>query len=956
MTLLKNEVLFRFLFLSAFLFFVQNISAQPTARLKIPAIGCGGPNLDTVCPKLVRACHNTSIPGVGSNMLMIYNWGDSSPLDTVIWPPTPWKQHDYNISGSMMVILTAVDSLGANDADTLTIYVRDINWPSFNFSKDTICLGDTVFLINTSFTNGQYGTDFLNWNNLEASDTGAHLNGYGTISKKFSNSGSDTAWLLFTEDDLQIIQLNMIDSIGCSAKFKDSLFVKPSKSLDFDFSSGCPCNQINFQINGSYPDVSGWNWIFGDGTSSISTNPIHTFLSRGNHLITLTGNNTNGCNYRNSKLINICGYDRDPKNSRSEDNLLFANGHTIDFSTGIPIETPFTARHQTDEAAITFSDPHSGQLLIYSNAEKIYNAQQKLFKNGDNLTGFRSAHQGLTILPRIGYNNQYYLFDNSQQNGLYYNLIDLNLDTVLEKNIPLLTASMGIDTVGMSFEGSEIVTAVEKTYDCGINTEYWLLAGMNNTNGHHYAIFLVDENGIHFDTTVYLFSAFGSDNYVSPIIVSPNKTKLLFFRSTNAKKISLFDFDNNTATVSNEKSYNFAKVFWPAGVAFSPNSNYFYVQGSDTLFQFDANATDNIQLENSIQKQNVPITTEGIISSLKLHPNGKIYGLHRYSNGLKDELRLSVIQNPDNPLSSAGFTPSSLSFKYGYSHRGADTYHNYVPWRLPVNNTVSASFLVDSNCQSLSVIFLNTSDTIEDCIFYNPTKPDTMQYLWDFGDSTTYAQNLIQGSGNSRENPSHTYQDSGNYTVTLIVKSSNCCQDTFSQDIFISKDTFSFNFTYENPCIQHPVLFKSNSNLNINHFTYYWQEPINKIGQFVEHTFDKEGNYEIHLSAFDSNGCRYDFKDTIELIQCTIFVPNAFTPNQDNYNSIYLARSNVNQNLSLTIYNRLGKVLFQSKDPFNNGWDGTYKNKKVESGIYMYRLESIDTNTLTITGNISVIN
>lgn len=67
-----------------------------------------------------------------------------------------------------------------------------------------------------------------------------------------------------------------------------------------------------------------------------------------------------------------------------------------------------------------------------------------------------------------------------------------------------------------------------------------------------------------------------------------------------------------------------------------------------------------------------------------------------------------------------------------------------------------------------------------------------------------------------------------------------------------------------------------------------------------------------------------------------IFVPNAFSPNNDGVNDVFRAipvRSP--ESFLLTIYNRYGQKLFETTDP-SSGWDGNYGGKPQPAGGYAY--------------------
>ena len=48
-----------------------------------------------------------------------------------------------------------------------------------------------------------------------------------------------------------------------------------------------------------------WNWNFGDGTTSTLQNPLHTYKALGNYTVTLTAENTNGCQSIFSRNIRV---------------------------------------------------------------------------------------------------------------------------------------------------------------------------------------------------------------------------------------------------------------------------------------------------------------------------------------------------------------------------------------------------------------------------------------------------------------------------------------------------------------------------------------------------------------------------------------------------------------------------------------------------------------------------
>ena len=72
-----------------------------------------------------------------------------------------------------------------------------------------------------------------------------------------------------------------------------------------------------------------------------------------------------------------------------------------------------------------------------------------------------------------------------------------------------------------------------------------------------------------------------------------------------------------------------------------------------------------------------------------------------------------------------------------------------------------------------------------------------------------------------------------------------------------------------------------------------------------------------------------------------VFIPNVFTPNDDDLNSGFGVVGNGFDEFKMMIFNRWGELLFESQDP-NLKWDGTYRGKECKVDVYVYRVEYRD--------------
>jgi gliding motility-associated-like protein len=107
---------------------------------------------------------------------------------------------------------------------------------------------------------------------------------------------------------------------------------------------------------------------------------------------------------------------------------------------------------------------------------------------------------------------------------------------------------------------------------------------------------------------------------------------------------------------------------------------------------------------------------------------------------------------------------------------------------------------------------------------------------------------------------------------------------------------------------------------------------------------NSEGMYSVEMES--PVGCLgsdsvYVKLTSEEIPDFEIYVPNAFSPNGDGLNDIYLIKfpnstSNI-QNATLSIFNRWGEEIFHSDD-ISRGWDGKKNGKNCPGGVYVYKI------------------
>lgn len=86
---------------------------------------------------------------------------------------------------------------------------------------------------------------------------------------------------------------------------------------------------------------------------------------------------------------------------------------------------------------------------------------------------------------------------------------------------------------------------------------------------------------------------------------------------------------------------------------------------------------------------------------------------------------------------------------------------------------------------------------------------------------------------------------------------------------------------------------------------------------------------------------RSSFSNTITLSsEPQIFIPNAFTPNEDQLNGTFKGSLYWVKDANLSIYDRWGKKLFEGNG-CQSAWDGTANGNPVPEGVYVYRYKIV---------------
>ena len=280
-----------------------------------------------------------------------------------------------------------------------------------------------------------------------------------------------------------------------------------------------------------------------------------------------------------------------------------------------------------------------------------------------------------------------------------------------------------------------------------------------------------------------------------------------------------------------------------------------------------------------------------------------------------------------SPASSTSQNPTSICYNTAGSYdviliafnaNGSDTlektqYISAVTCLLPsCNFSYSDSNLCEGDCIDFTDLSSGTPTSWE----------------WSFSAASPSTSNM--------QSPTNIcYSSVGTYDVSLIVTNSNG-SDTLD---IIQKITVNAT-----PTIQvsndSAIFIGNNIQLSASGgLTYQWSpstdlddptssSPIATPSQTTTYT----------ITITDQNNCTAIDSVKIEVLPLqSLFIPTAFSPNDDNQNDVLYVRGSGIDQLSLKIYDRYGQMVFETTD-INQGWDGSFKGKPLSNNVFTYYL------------------
>ncbi len=844
-------------------------SLTQTAMVYAPGTADFTINDAEVCQGNSSVFHNSSTVASGT---LTYVWDFGNGMSSTTANPIIM----YDTVGIYDVSLIATTENGCND--TITIPVTIFPNPVPDFTLNDVCLGDTVYFVNTTTINPAEVLTY-EWSFGDAT-TSTDID----FNKIYTSQGSYTVNLIATSTN------------GCSQSISKTVNIYPNPTSNFVCQPVCEGDASVFQ-NNSYPNDGSLSylWDFGDSNTSIEDNPNYIYLTAGTFNVELIATSAYGCSDTINQYVIVypnpivdigdtiyhCfdSYIIDAQNT----------GFTYLWSTNAQSQSITVYTDDNYSVTVTSNDGCStvDNVQVYLNTPVVINLGGDIIDACDFITldaGYPGAdylwsttETTRTILVTtsgtysVTVTNQGCTGDTSAVVNIHQSpIVDLGNDiTVCDGTIVNLDAQNS----GADFEWSTSETS--QTINVTSGGDYWV-AVTNQYSCTTYDTVLVTFNPLPIlnfpdDTTVCGSTILDAVNLGSTYLWNDASTSQTLFVSTTGQywveviagnNCSLSDTVNITVNpapivdLGNDASICNGDIL--VLDAENIGSSYLWHTGATTqTLEVSASSDYWVSVTNSFNCS--VIDTINILVNPKPTVNlGANQFLCANQSALLDAGSdgISYLWN-----STSGFTSTNSSVLVSDSGQ-------YWVDVTNIHNCVSSdSVLVQYSDFSISAYFLapteaKIGDTIQFVDVSYPT-PDT--YLWEFKDGITSEEPL----------PTHIYYIEGTFNVLLSV-GNNFCSDTISKYILI--------------------------------------EGTNKYFAYPDSVFDEEPEtlFEIYTSKI--------------------------YPNPNNGRFIYELEINEQSQVNLYLYNINGQLLYREEIDNASYLLKSYSFEYLKPGIYIYKM------------------
>lgn len=856
-------------------------------------------------------------------------------------------KHKYATHGTYQVKLKIFNEGGCDDSITksVTIYPS----PKANFYTPQHCIADSFSFMDSSTIATGGVINFWKWKFGTGDSSMTQYPKYKFISEGIGN-----------------INLVVQSDFGCRDSVTKSVSIDPTPDAKLWSQSVCRNDSAVFLDSSSIVaggTITSWVWKFGDGDSSILTNPKHKYASPGTYTYRLTVTSDKACWDTASASLQVytlpaAGFK--PTTVCNKDSIHFEDqslgGGTgtpsqwaWDFGDGSSVDTLNKPVHYYVNAG-----PYQVKMIVTNNfgcrdtitkMVKVYPKPKASFTIGIlcNIDTSFFINKSSISSGNLSY---FWNFGDTTTTSTSINPVHVYTKSTTYQVLLVAKSDSGcVDTVITPVlvngkpkadftaptcpEDSVIFTNLTKSSDAIIN-QSWNF-GDGGTSNIKDAKHLYSAEGT-YNVKLVVYSAFCKDSLNKSVTVS-FKPKADFSMTPVCEYDTAKFTDQSQVYVSTLNSWAWDFGDLRTSTQQNPSNKY--------TLPTAAPASDSFAVRLIVGAATGCFDT--ITKMVHIFPKPYI------------AFNLAAPCYTDSAVfasTSSVITGTVQSYLWNFGDGGSDTRANPKHQYLTSNTyVVQLTATSDKGCSTtVSNNILINPPPMGDFTFRDTCVNDTVQ----FEDLSTTTDGSISGwrwdFGNGKQDtvkmPRIAYASPATYPVKLtLITSSGCTYVNYINKNIVIYDRPKVSFTADPDSTN--ILFTKITFTNpTNAIKFDWDfgDTTYSSETNPEHNYQDTGRFVVKLVATSSFGCKDSTTGRVIISPAfSFFIPTAFSPNEDGSNEVFYPMGEGWKTFELTIYNRWGQTIFEGKP--NEAWLGTYNNKIgdwVQDGVYPYMVKVID--------------
>lgn len=313
-----------------------------------------------------------------------------------------------------------------------------------------------------------------------------------------------------------------------------------------------------------------------------------------------------------------------------------------------------------------------------------------------------------------------------------------------------------------------------------------------------------------------------------------------------------------------------------------------------------------------------------------------------------------------------GKAPYSYSWSDGMSEVSTLSSYDFT---AQMSNSYTITTVDDCGSNVVSTLEIELSPVID--VDFDLSNSTSCSPLIATASNTTVANNtsiewLLNGVPQGQDNNLKLKIDqAGNHVLALRVMDDFGCQYSAAANLEVYPQSVAlFDFNPKDLRSTSPLVYLSHQSSFADSLTWVIDSVGTLYGNLKEPIALPDyiaGRYTACLYTNNAFNCPDSTcKEIIVAQDEHLYVPSAFSPNGDGINDAFLPvigfpEENI-KSYSLSIFNRWGELLFQSRD-INGQWNGEYNNVIVSAGVYQWKIVLKTNNNLArdYFGNVVVL-